>query len=456
MPNLQPRWPRAGLTFIDTAANRPAESCPGPSWPAELGRKGGRGEGQPRSRTTASKFSRRLHLRSRRPLFSFIVWGAAALQVIISILALKYSSAPYVVILASCATLAAVCCFSARDSIHRCLFYNAGFVSVFICGLEIYAYLSEAAPLIRYETLHGVNDQPYTVSSEILGYAPVPNTAFRARRYDGTELTYDVVYTIGPTGLRKSSSASRKSEHCVLFFGDSFTFGEGVEDFETMPYVVGTLFDWVIYNFGFHGYGPHQMLSALQHGMVERRIECTPRFVIYQALPAHVARAAGYTTWDEHGPKYIVRDGQVEYAGHFDDGQARQTYLYDRMYKQLLKSHLYMRLMNRYSADEKDIGLFSGIVGASRDEIEQRFPEAEFHVLFWDVDDDGGLCRVNPCRGAIEALQGELVTLHRASTVLPGLAEGKGQYEISRYDRHPNALAHRLIAEYVVEHIVDG
>jgi hypothetical protein len=56
-------------------------------------------------------------------------------------------------------------------------------------------------------------------------------------------------------------------------FGCSFTFREGVEDREAMPYLVGELSKYIVYNFGFHGYGAHQMLSALEYGIVDRIVD---------------------------------------------------------------------------------------------------------------------------------------------------------------------------------------
>lgn len=45
--------------------------------------------------------------------------------------------------------------------------------------------------------------------------------------------------------------------------------------------------------FGFHGYGPHQMLSALESGLARSIADCDTRHVIYLALVEHVQRSAG-------------------------------------------------------------------------------------------------------------------------------------------------------------------
>ncbi len=151
--------------------------------------------------------------------------------------------------------------------------------------------------------------------------------ANRVRELHGTTTVYDVTYTIGDNGLRVSPpdrGASAKA--CAIFFGDSFMFGEGVADSATLPYRVGALTDGNVrvYNFGFHGFGAHQMLAALQRNRVDAAIQCRPTHVLYEAIPDHAARAAGLYNFMTHGPRYELVPGNggdsVVYRGHFDDG----------------------------------------------------------------------------------------------------------------------------------------
>lgn len=78
---------------------------------------------------------------------------------------------------------------------------------------------------------------------------------------------------------------------CVLFFDDSLTFGEGVNDNQTMPYRVGMRSAGAlrVYNFAFHGYGPHQMLAQIELGVVRDTIDCLPDHAIYQAIIPRIA-----------------------------------------------------------------------------------------------------------------------------------------------------------------------
>lgn len=293
--------------------------------------------------------------------------------------------------------------------------------------------------------LSGSLTDGYFQGHESLGYAPLPENRATARRSFAGEVLYDVVYTIDQNGLRVAPPvAEGAGEECLLFFGGSFTFGEGVNDAEAMPYQVGveTHGRFRVYNFGFHGYGPHQALAALEDGLVAGVIDCAPRFAIYQALPDHVTRAAGFTPWDSHGPRYVLEPGGgVVYAGHFDDGSA----LYGRALRSALNaSRLFAVLLSRRQP-EQEAGerLFVGIVDAVRQHLETRYPGCEFHVILWD----------DPHSSLSRRLAGAGLRLHPIDAIVPAEELGQPRYTLPR-DGHPTARLHERVAAYVARVIV--
>jgi hypothetical protein len=278
-------------------------------------------------------------------------------------------------------------------------------------------------------------------------------------------LLYEVKYTIDEHGLRVTSPSinTRKAESsCVLFFGDSFTFGEGVDDAETMPYrlAVKTNQRYQAYNFGFLGYGPHQMLAQLQRGVVDGTIECTPVMAIYQALPGHVSRAAGLEAWDQSGPRYVpAEDGLVSWEGRFDEGKPDDVRGRFRAFhrnlpmeakRYLEKSALYRALLYMHRAvTDHDLDVFLRIVEQSRRIIESRYPGASFHVVFWDFSGE------NPVESKIiSGLKQKGIPVHLISSILPGYRGHENRYKIHPADGHPNPLAHDLVADYIVKTIL--
>ena len=185
----------------------------------------------------------------------------------------------------------------------------------------------------------------YYKPHSILGYGPHSEVQATALKYHGNKRLYDVTYTIGADGLRVGPNIADGTAPAILFFGDSFTFGEGVDDHETIPSQVEQISKgkFKTLNFGFHGYGPHQMLATLENGL-EKKIIGNHRanYAIYQALALHVDRCAGRTFWDVSGPRYVLDDeGEAVYAGTFHGSYSKTLWgLFNRsnILKRLLSS----------------------------------------------------------------------------------------------------------------------
>ena len=331
-----------------------------------------------------------------------------------------------------------------RHASLRVIAFNLAAVVMTLGALELYFHSSET------ERMAGSFTEDYFTDHEVLGYSPATGREFRAIKYSGEELVYDVKYRIDKRGLRVSPPA-QDPPACgsVLFFGGSVTFGEGVEDDQAMPYVTGVMSDgrYAIDNFGFHGYGPHQMLAALEQGIVDATSIVPVNTVIYQGIPAHVARAAGRARWDRHGPRYVLQNsGKPVYAGPFDNGLPHPLIW---LRKQLDKSAFYRWTGTlQQDAAPQEIVLYTAIVAAARDAVARKFPAAEFHVLLWG----------NPGEKTFDAILNGLraagVMVHPVSEILPGFTLDPATYEISPFDRHPNPRTHEQIARYVSSQIL--
>lgn len=328
---------------------------------------------------------------------------------------------------------------------QKTVLVNFSAVLLVLATYECYLWLRELNS--DPTQMHGSYTIDYFDSDELLGYGPTKSNVATAEKYHGDNLIYSVRYTINDDGLRVSPPTVEPELGCVLFFGGSVTFGEGVADDQSMPYQVGDLTDnrYRIYNFAFHGYGPHQMLAALEQSRVDEIAHCRPTHVIYQAIIPHVERAAGLATWDKHGPRYVrTPTGEVMLTGHFDDEEHAQPW------KKWLGQWLtYDTLFGRRrAADPDEIHLFAEIVNTTRTYIKQRYAGAEFHVLIWD---NKGLSSHDQ---VLEALQAKNLRLHRMTDILPGYRADESQFELSIFDHHPATATHTTIARYVVQHIL--
>ncbi|HVB78942.1 MAG TPA: hypothetical protein VNE82_03215 [Candidatus Binataceae bacterium] len=311
--------------------------------------------------------------------------------------------------------------------------YALTLATIFLClaGAEVLFFV------IGRPHLHRVMQPKLIRMDHQLGYAPVAGVRVKVTEHHDDQLIYDVVYTIAADDLRELPGTNQAATCKVAFFGGSFAFGEGLNDDQTMPYYFVRASDgrYQGFNFAFGGYGPHQMLRAIETGRVER-IAKRLNLVIYEAIPDHVRRAAGYDQWDRYGPRYVLEpDGAVRYTGPFHRHADKWAHLMRRCWTcRYIRAHL------RWRRSPADVALFAAVVGRARDLIKQRYG-ARFVVVFWDNSAGS--------RQMVRALTQKHITVYRVSDIIPDLNTKRLKYVISPFDQHPNATADRLIGGFL-------
>lgn len=392
--------------------------------------------------------------------------------ILLSGVVLSYFPDPYIYLSILWAIVCLAASMMATRSWAKALWVNFAVVALTLGAAELYfykAYFSEEPPreteYSEDETNRGNTDIVDLFHHRVLGWGPANGRSFVERARFENKLLYQVKYTIDDHGLRIASPSvdtQRRKSNCLLFFGDSFTFGEGVKDDETMPYRVSekTKRRYQAYNFAFLGYGPHHMLTQLQEGLVDAAIECKPAVAIYQALPDHVSRAAGLEAWSQFGPKYVsAKDSLVLWKGRFEEEKphgvlgrfrAFHRHLPKDAKRYLEKSAMYRALLFMHRpVNDDDIDVFLRIVDRSRQIIESRYTGASFHVVFWDFSGE------NPVESKIiDGLKQQGIPVHLISTILPEYRGHEERFKIHHADGHPNPLAHDLVADYIVKRII--
>src|SRR5262249_8155860 len=153
---------------------------------------------------------------------------------------------------------------------------------------------------------------PHTYYHDSLGYVAKLGTFRAMKTYGfGTGVVFDVRYSIDKNGLRVAPDSLKQNGPIAMFFGDSFTFGEGVSNDETLPNAFSILSGMRVLNFGQIGYGPHHILRLLELDVPKKIITSAPRLMVYTAIEDHIGRAAGRAAWDRNGPLYEVQNGHV-------------------------------------------------------------------------------------------------------------------------------------------------
>jgi hypothetical protein len=313
---------------------------------------------------------------------------------------------------------------------------------------------SGAPPALKYEgEFFGRIGGGYFVPDEVRGYAAEANVTAHERVRMGDQLLQDVVYTTNSHGLRiaphdlATTPVASVGEHeNVVFFGCSVTVGEGVNDRDTMPWAFETRSggrSWT-YNFGFHGYGPHQMLRILETGLIDKVIPDTPpNKAVYQGLMEHIERSAGNypaVSWGPAAPRYALRqDGTPEYRGPFHTGHG------NAVFSVLNQSHIFPKVAPAilgWRRTPADIDLYVAVVKRSKELFEARYG-GHFSVVMWGAYD-----RDYPV--VVEHLRQAGIRVFEVHKIIPDIYTADWKYKLNG-DEHPNAITHALIAKFLLE-----
>lgn len=357
--------------------------------------------------------------------------------------------------------LAFLLCFFLSSSLKKSRFWQAFF---YVLGLLMLSGAATAA----YFTWGGtavikageiqtkewfLQGGDYYVTDAVRGYAAGPNVKKRVRKTLGEKVVYDATYTTNHAGLRiaphdmKEKDDERTGDYNnAIFMGDSFVYGEGLNDDETLPYLFENLSvgRYKVYNFGFHGYGAQQMLRIIETGLLEKTVSNQqPAVVVYEALIEHVERVSGKIIWDARVPRYkLSSSGTAEYAGTFaSDPDFNENLKYSRSLSN--PTNKLLATMKGPNRTQEDIKLFVQVVLQAKQLIEKAY-RARFYVLVWPLGDkDAGEVMAELKKTGIDVIT--------VDEVFKEYGDPQQQYRIEM-DNHPTRLANERLAKYLLEH----
>lgn len=149
-----------------------------------------------------------------------------------------------------------------------------------------------------------------------LGWSLAQPGVFRERRLaaDGRPII-DFVATIDEKLTRKVVSPRRGPT--VAFFGDSFTFGLGIPDADTLPqaFADATGRKFHVLNLAVSGYGPQQFLRDLEIGYHDALLRDDPRLFVMLTAPWHAARTSCKAAFAVGSPRYVLENGAPIHKG---------------------------------------------------------------------------------------------------------------------------------------------
>lgn len=192
-------------------------------------------------------------------------------------------------------------------------------VELLLRGLASAGGLVELPNQSRWELGRSeVISPPFRVYDPQLGLRHEGPNRVRAtvRRYG--EVVYDAHYTLDAAGFR-TTPGNRQEGHPILVMGDSFHFGDGIEDDQTVSAHLVRRSAGALrpFNLAVSGYGPHQVLRQLELGTPAAVGPQRYDWLLLDVIDDYVPRASGRPTWQWNSPRYEISEGRVRLAGAF-------------------------------------------------------------------------------------------------------------------------------------------
>ncbi len=190
-----------------------------------------------------------------------------------------------------------------------------------ITANNVFEYTGDPEPFTWCTRINGINcAEPHTRAT----VKKVKTADLILERNAVNEVIYDVEYIFNEEGARQQYQNPNANRH-ALFFGDSLTFGEGLKDEETLPYLFQKNNEtYQSYNYGFLGHGPGQMLLRVSSPEFKRKFRDKIGIVFYLYRDDAVKITAGKVPWCEGFPNYVLENEEVQYKGEMKASKLEQ------------------------------------------------------------------------------------------------------------------------------------
>ena len=283
------------------------------------------------------------------------------------------------------------------------------------------------------------------MTDEVLGYKPKPDTSHTGVRTVDGKIIYSIKYNTDANSLRITPIDSTKPRtKYAQFYGCSMTFGEGVQNNETLPYYFGK-YDSTYrpYNFAYSGYGPHQMLARLETDSPKRIVKESDGVGFYIYINDHVNRVLGtMTNFGYNGgnaPYFHKVGGALKHDGLFKDTRKIRSWIYGI----LLKSNVLklFKIGYPFQITDDDYQLTAEVMAEASRTYKKQFGNDNFYVIIYPTTINSSLI--------IKLLKQKGVKVLDYSKLFDPTDK---KYAIP-YDEHPTALANEILIKKLVKDI---
>ncbi len=298
---------------------------------------------------------------------------------------------------------------------------------------DLFAPKAMGAGIVRV-----TDPREWLVPDAVLGYRPRANTKVDVREtFDGKPVFHHT-YTILADQTRATIAAPPGADTYV-FLGDSFMFGEGLADDETVPSQFARFAGSRVraVNFAASGYAPNHLVRAVEAGLLDSYKSPNLMAMVTWVIPDHLARVTGDGGWLGSSPRYVLENGVPRFTGTFDD--YRWHHPIEGLRYLLGRQFAFVNAIGQQQRQQEQADLFVALVVRLQALVRERYGVPLLVVYSWpDQSTDDALLVSLPGK-----LRAAGVKLMRVNDVTTG-------HDVSKllipHDGHPTAFQDGLIA----------
>jgi hypothetical protein len=380
------------------------------------------------------------------------LWLTFALAAALAVGAVVLPSAMWACALAALLGLAGVVLF--RGNRWRTSALVLAALALSLALLDAFAGLLSPTP-INYGLVRTTVPREWPPPDPILGFRPRPNSEVLNIATFGPETIYRRTYHFDADAARVTPQGLAGAD-TYLFMGDSFIFGQGLPDDESLAAQFAKVNDLKVrtVNLGVPGNAPNHLVRAFEAGLLDRYQSQSVKAVVTWIIPAQLARVTGDGSWLGSSPRYVLDDDKLRYTGSFNEYRllhplAGAKYLLGQQFA-------FIDAIGMKQRQDEQIELFLAMMARLQQLSREKFG-APFVIIYSWPDEES-----QPGHGMSEFAQPMLVgvieRLRKLGIPLISVDHVTGAYDVSQvlipHDGHPNAFTTELIAGELKHHLM--
>jgi hypothetical protein len=379
-------------------------------------------------------------------------WLTALLLAGLAVGMLALPSATWACLLAALLAVAGVVLF--RGNRWRTAALLVAALALSLAMLDAFAGWLSPTPM-GYGLVRTTDPRWWPPPHPVLGFRPKPDSMAIATATYGPEMIYRRTYHFDADGARVTPHGPADAD-TYLFLGDSFIFGQGLPDDQTLPAQFAKANDLKVraVNLGVPGNAMNHLVRAFEAGLLDRYAAQHVKAVVTWIIPAQLARVTGDGEWLGSSPRYVLEDGTLRYTGSFDE--FRLLHPLEGIRYLLGEQFAFVDAIGMKQRQERQVELYLAMLARLQQYARDKFDAPLIAIYSWPDETS------KPGYGASEFAQPMLVEVlnrvRRLGIPLVSVNALTRPYSPAQllipYDGHPTAFSNRLIADELKRRLV--